>query len=690
MNPYRIVTEDLFDGDPDPEYHQDYREGITSPFTQVSFVLPLCLCLLPLVYQVLVLFDYDLLPIPELLWNCLVYLTPSRLLDAVEEYQNPLGISDPALKHIPRTHAAKSQAMRRVLGIDTPGGVMASVAQASRRLSILNLSPTGNGRPAGLGNWDNSCYQNSVLQGLASLDSLTGYLATFSMEKKFMEEAKKPETKMADALRELIATLNDPENDGKRIWTPSTLKNMSSWQQQDAQEYFSKVLDEIDKEIGGVAKSGGVVQGLESERCSVDSKDSKFRNPMEGLLAQRVGCLKCGHSEGLSMVPFNCLTVPLGKMWSHDIVQCLDEFTKLEQIEGVECGKCTLLKYQKLLSTLLERSADSNIQSQSQKRLDAINEALEDDDYEEKTILQKCKITTKNRVSVTKTRQAVVARPPRSLVVHFNRSVFDEMTGDLRKNHSEVRFPKTLDLGPWCLGSAGTHPTSATEEWHLDPEKPMVASSIRRSRIRGPSYELRAVITHYGRHENGHYICYKKHAAAVVPDDVDEKVDQEQWWRLSDDDVMKVSEENVLGQGGVFMLFYDCIEPAAPVSPDEDLTRISELSNEKPTIIRMEEPGNDVSLSPEPARDLVPTSTEEISLASTIPLPASNEDDFLQSEVASEFDDEEDVTDSSTKGNDDQPYEPVQAILVRPYVPQTGGNTEGNPLEEATGKPVMV
>ncbi len=31
-------------------------------------------------------------------------------------------------------------------------------------------------------------------------------------------------------------------------------------------------------------------------------------------------------------------------------------------------------------------------------------------------------------------------------------------------------------------------------------------------KITGPIYELRAVVTHQGRHENGHFICYRKHA----------------------------------------------------------------------------------------------------------------------------------------------------------------------------------
>jgi hypothetical protein len=34
-----------------------------------------------------------------------------------------------------------------------------------------------------------------------------------------------------------------------------------------------------------------------------------------------------------------------------------------------------------------------------------------------------------------------------------------------------------------------------------------------------------------------------------------------QWWRLSDETVTKVGEHDVLSQGGVFMLFYDCVDP---------------------------------------------------------------------------------------------------------------------------------
>ncbi|KAG4436813.1 hypothetical protein IFR05_007703 [Cadophora sp. M221] len=692
MKPYDPQLQDLFSSDSDlyEDYHQDFSEGIIPPPSRTGVIIPLIVCCIPIVYHILFILDYDVLPLPELLWNVIVYVTPSRLLDAVESYQNPLRITNPALKDIPRTHAEKSEAMRRVLGLDRPGGIIESVAQAGRRrlstLPGLNLSAQGDGRPAGLGNWDNSCYQNSVLQGLASLDSLSGYLTNPTIEDP-VEGVEKPDMKMAEALRELIATLNDPSNNGRRIWTPATLKNMSSWQQQDAQEYFSKVLDEIDKEVGNVAKLMQSSQGFESDDSSERGSQSQepspistFRNPLEGLIAQRVGCMRCGYSEGLSMIPFNCLTVPLTRSWECDVSECLDEYTKLEQIEGVECGKCTLLKYQRLLTILIDKQKSMESADGSNKmvanRLTAIEAALDEDDYEEKTLAKKLTIPSKNRTSSTKSRQAVIARPPKSLVVHFNRSIFDEMTGELKKNVSHVKFPRILDLGPWCLGSSGTEDSMA-EEWLLNPDKPMIASTKRPSKLLGPTYELRAVVTHYGRHENGHYVCYKKSPVPEPEDGEDNKESQrkEQWWRLSDDDVTKVSEDNVLGQGGVFMLFYDCIEPGTTRTPEIEIPEAAAVTPEEKVSSITTSPNN---VTQEPISD-------ETSMVHGIPLPDTDNEDLSESDgqdslpptreesIATSISecDEEDVPDQEPA----ESYQPAKAIVVPPYINKAGNDT---------------
>ena len=60
----------------------------------------------------------------------------------------------------------------------------------------------------------------------------------------------------------------------------------------------------------------------------------------------------------------------------------------------------------------------------------------------------------------------------------------------------------------------------------------------------GPlTYSLRSVIVHYGTHNYGHYIAFRKFRGC--------------WWRISDETVYIVDEAEVLSTPGVFMLFYE-------------------------------------------------------------------------------------------------------------------------------------
>ncbi|ODA79822.1 hypothetical protein RJ55_05418 [Drechmeria coniospora] len=564
------------------------------------------------------------------LWDLIVFLVPAPLLYAIDGWMSGATTTRPMSDAQPATHGAKSELMRRILGLDRSGGMMASVYQArTRALSVtgtvlgLKLDPS---RPAGLGNRDNSCYQNSILQGLAALDTFPGYLS--ACVRTVDPDGQGQGNDVARTLRTLIHDLNDLSNNGKTIWTPSLLKSMSTWTQQDAQEYYSKMLDDIDRAVGEAVGRSRRHSGLEADfaakasTSSQHSDDSGYQslsskadrsamkplqNPLEGLLAQRVACVQCGHHEGLSMIPFNCLTLSLGLDKSrHDLYERLDSYSRVEAIEGVECAKCTLLRAQRLLTKVVERMKDSSTAEQLAeplRRLEAIESALEDDDFDDETLTEKCKISSRGKVSTTKTKQIVIARPPQSLAIHVNRSVFDPTTFDMIKNSAPVRFPLTLDLGPWCLGSSeGGRPVAEAgkadgdgdgdgveERWQSDAGASMVAGDDGPSRLTGPIYELRAAVTHAGRHENGHYICYRKYPApeaaveAAAPDDDvgardsddaddgdgSEKRDDGDpverqnagWWRLSDHNVAKVDEETVLSLSpGVFMLFYQCVD----------------------------------------------------------------------------------------------------------------------------------
>lgn len=497
--------------------------------------------------------------------------------------------------------------------------------------------------PPGLGNASNACYQNSVMQGLASLPSLRDYLA-----KTTSEHAALDSDSVNGALLAMIKNLNDPENKGRHFWIRGKLKSMSVWEQQDAQEYYSKILDAMDEEIkkASSSKRRSSVSFAEATKSLVDvsgvdnvsaSKPHEILppteppaeqvriapNPLDGLLAQRVGCVSCGYSEGLTLIPSNCITVPLGKDNGYDIRQCLDEYTALEYIDDVECAKCTLLKMQRALTPL----AESHPQVYAEK-LKAVQEALNEEDFEDKTLIKTIKVAKKNWVKSRKSKQAVVARAPKALVLHINRSSFNENTGEPFKNLAGVEYPSILDLGNWCLGntpSDSQFPDMSLEEWPRDPNKsmltpvdPMTPSPFQ--------YRLRAAVIHFGGHGYGHYVCYRPHPKPAKQSQEDATADErvedvaeeaegpgEQWWRFSDDTVSAVPEESA-HQRNVFMLFYERM--------DGSLTIPREQMEEVTTIAPLAE---DVPLPPMAVRENV--YDDSSSIAINIPLP--DDDDIL-------------------------------------------------------------
>lgn len=83
----------------------------------------------------------------------------------------------------------------------------------------------------------------------------------------------------------------------------------------------------------------------------------------------------------------------------------------------------------------------------------------------------------------------------------------------------------------------------------------------------GPlTYVLRSVIVHYGTHNYGHYIAFRKYRGC--------------WWRISDETVYVVEEAEVLSTSGVFMLFYEYDYDEATGQMRDDLETDSDEEEE--------------------------------------------------------------------------------------------------------------
>ncbi|KAL6709147.1 ubiquitin-specific protease ubp1 [Coniothyrium glycines] len=557
----------------------------------------------------------------------------SRLARMASEVFGLQGLFDPP------SDSESSDEMQR------SGGMFGSLFNLPTAGSILSkgvrgvagaLSLSSGDKPPGLGNRNNACYQNSVMQGLASLPSLRDYLS-----KMTSEHASLNSESINGALLDMISKLNNPDNKGQHFWIQGKLKNMSTWEQQDAQEYYSKILDALDEEIKKASSSKrrssvsfaeatkSLVNPSDAENDSVSAQREADKatasqieqlhippNPLDGLLAQRVGCTACGYSEGLTLIPSNCITVSLGRNYGYDISECLDEYTSLEFIDGVECAKCTLLKMKNTVTALAAQNPTLYA-----SKLKAVQDALDDEDFEDKTLIKTLNVAKKNWIQSTKSKQAVVARAPKALVLHVNRSSFNEYTGEPVKNTAGVAYPSTLDLGKWCLGnnpSGSRHPDMSLEQWPRDPNKSMLSDN--EPMTNSPfQYRLRAAVLHSGSHGYGHYVCYRPHPRIhkeeAGDDSEDEENDQgEQWWRFSDDSVYAVSEDDA-HQGNVFMLFYERIdEPAAPCPRDGQASSIAMPVAED---------------APLPPADITSTKHDAIyDMARASPLP--EEDDLLE------------------------------------------------------------
>lgn len=283
--------------------------------------------------------------------------------------------------------------------------------------------------------------------------------------------------------------------------------------------------------------------------------------PVDGISAERIGCIACGEIGGIrfSVNSGLSLNLPLNSSYSsgYTLEQLLREWTQPEIIDEVNCNRCGLAQTMEFLAENIEKSSNEKVKTDFAQRIEEIEHELAKD-YITDEVFEK--LTTKSMIRKTrKTKQIFLSRPLPLLCIHINRSVFDPSTYMIVKNSKSVTFPAKLDLNDYVAepedinmdarktfrkqdeGKSNGAPASnilvQLDKLNREQDQPLRPANSNLI------YNLKAVISHYGTHNYGHYICYRKLRGS--------------WWRISDESVYVVGEGEVLNSQGTFMLFYE-------------------------------------------------------------------------------------------------------------------------------------